>query len=129
MPWNNDRRKIPKFNWYNDYNFISEHLHQHKVQKLSRIAHQFHTTLPVPDTANKLRVLTCLIYSLDAYRWRLHFLALTSLSWSVMDDVLSWGTIAAMTGRAEYIAGGQDFTADRRSLCDDGIVARATRAT
>lgn len=54
---------------------------------------------------------------------------LTSLSSSLIDDVLSWGSMAAMTGNGEYIAGGQDFTADKRSLWEDGIVARATRAT
>lgn len=46
-----------------------------------------------------------------------------------MDEVLSWGSIAAIIGTAEYIAGGHVFTADRRSLWEDGIVARATRAT
>ena len=37
--------------------------------------------------------------------------------------------MAEITGNAESITGGQDLTVDNRSLWNDGLVARATRAT
>jgi hypothetical protein len=46
-----------------------------------------------------------------------------------MDEVFSCGSMAEITGNAEYITDGQDFTADKRSLWKDGFVANATRAT
>jgi len=54
---------------------------------------------------------------------------LTSLSESVMDDELSWGSMTEITGNAEYLTDGQDLTADKRFLWKEGFVANATRAT
>lgn len=53
----------------------------------------------------------------------------TSFNVSVIDDDSSCGSMADMTGEAEYSVGGQFFTVVSRSSWKEGLVVRATRAT
>lgn len=53
----------------------------------------------------------------------------TSFNESVIDEEFSCGSMADMTGEAEYNVGGQFFIVVKRSSWKEGLVVRATRAT
>lgn len=53
----------------------------------------------------------------------------TSFNVSVIEEEFSCGSMADMTGEAEYSLGGQCFTVVSRSSWKEGLVVRATRAT